>query len=37
MTYRVKLLKGFLATGQRQVPVERLAEIQGQLVTHHVD
>jgi hypothetical protein len=32
MAYRVKLLKGFLATGERQVlPVERLREIQGEV------
>ena len=33
MAYRVKLLKGFLGTGERQVlvQVERLGEIQGQV------
>jgi hypothetical protein len=31
MTYRLKLLKGFLATGERQVLVERLREIQGEV------
>jgi hypothetical protein len=33
MAYRVKLLKGFLASGERQVlvEVERLGQVQGQV------
>jgi hypothetical protein len=31
MAYCVKLLKGFLATGERQALVERLREIQGEV------
>jgi hypothetical protein len=31
MAYRMKLLNGFLATGERQILVERLRQMQGQV------